>query len=136
MRKLLKKSNIILFFKFSCVGVLNTLIDNGLFFVLCDCLLVDKIISNVVSYIVSATNSYLLNAKAVYKEEKYTFSKYFKFLLGNTSVLVISTLSLLIFSKFFKYQIIAKLLTVPITMILNFIFQRFILFKKSADKIS
>ncbi|MDY3928632.1 MAG: GtrA family protein [Clostridia bacterium] len=136
MKKLFNKANIIMFIKFAFVGVINTLIDAGVFYILCDISGINEIVSNTAAYLVSATNSYLMNSKGVYHEEKYSFSKYVKFLIGNTSVLIISTLSLIALSGVIKTNIIKKLVTVPITAVLNFIFQRFILFKNSADKIN
>ena len=135
MKKLFNKANLIMFVKFGCVGVINTVIDAGVFFVLCEILKINEIVSNVFAYLIAATNSYLMNSKGVYKEEKYSFVKYIKILIGNTSVLVISTLSLIALSGFVESNMIKKLITVPITTVLNFIFQRFILFKKSADKL-
>lgn len=132
--KRLSKANILMFVRFSCVGVLNTVIDTAVFFLACDFFGLNEIVSNIIAYMTSATNSYFLNSKFVYKEERFTPMQYLKFLAGNTSVLIISSLSLMLFARFFKIKTLAKLITVPITVVLNFAFQRFVVFRKSADK--
>lgn len=135
MKKLLSDKNVIMFIEFSFVGVINTVIDAAVFFLLCDIGGINEIISNVAAYVTAATNSYLLNSRFVYHEEKYTFGAYVKFLTANTSVLIISTLSIMLISRFVTYKIIAKLITIPITVVINFVFQRFIVFKKSAERL-
>lgn len=136
MKKLFSVANLKMFIKFGCVGVLNTIIDTVVFFLLCDICSINELFSNIASYLISATNSYFLNSRHVYHAEKYSFEKYFHFLAGNVCVLVISTLSIMFFSRFFTVKTIAKLISMPITIILNFFIQRFVIFKKSADKLS
>lgn len=135
MRKLFSKANLKMFIKFGCVGVVNTLIDTGVFFLLCDVAGVWELVSNIAAYLVSATNSYFMNSRFVYRADRYSFKKYLQFLAGNVFVLIVSSVSLAAFARFFAVKTIAKLITVPITVILNFAVQRFIVFKKSADKI-
>ena len=136
MKKLFSKGNFIMFIKFSCVGVLNTLIDYGVFFVLCDILKLNMVFSNITSYVLAATNSYLLNSGLVYKDKNFTFKKFLGFLSGNVFVLIISTLFIALLSNYIQIKTIAKLISAPITLVLNFLIQRFIIFKKSADKIN
>ena len=135
MKKLFSKANFKMFIGFGCVGVINTLIDTAVFFLLCDVIGVWEIPSNVVAYLVSATNSYLLNSRFVYHTPSYSFKKYVQFLCGNVLVLIISSASLAVFARFFAVKTVAKLITVPLTVVLNFAIQRFIIFKKSADKL-
>jgi putative flippase GtrA len=96
---------------------------------MCDICGIHEIISNITAYIISATNSYLLNSRFVFRDGKYTYKSYLKFLSANTFVLVISTLSVFLLSQRVSYKITAKLISIPI----NFIFLRFIVFKKSAE---
>lgn len=136
MKKIFNTNNLIMFIKFSCVGVLNTLIDYGVFFVMCDIFGINIYISNVCGYVLSATNSYFMNSMFVYKDKKFGFKKYVAFLAGNVSVLLLSTIFIAVLSKNIEVKTIAKLISAPFTILLNFCFQRFILFKKSADKIT
>lgn len=136
MKKIFNANNLIMFIKFSCVGVLNTLIDNGVFFVLCDILNINIYFSNICGYILSATNSYFMNSLLVYKDKKNSIIKYAAFIAGNVSVLLISTAFIAVLSKYIEVKTVAKLISAPCTIILNFCFQRFVLFKKTADKIS
>lgn len=134
IKKIFNTDNIIIFIKFSFVGVLNTLIDNGVFFLMCDLLALNLIFSNIVGYLISATNSYFMNSLLVYKDKELCLKKYLAFIAGNISVLLISTVFTSVFSKYVTVKTLAKLISAPITVILNFFFQRFILFKKAAEK--
>ena len=134
MKKLLSNKNLIMFIKFGCVGVLNTAIDSAVLFLMCDIGGIHEVVSNVTAYIIAAANSYFLNSRFVYHESRFSLKKYAGFLSANVSVLIISTISLLLLSGLVPYKIIAKLITIPITVCINFILQRFVVFKKSADK--
>ena len=134
MKKLLQNKNFIMFVKFGCVGVINTLVDSAVFFLMCDIWGIHEIFSNVTAYVFAATNSYFLNSRFVYHDTRFSLKRYTAFLSANVSVLVISTISILLLSKLVPYKIIAKLITIPITVCINFILQRFVVFKKSADK--
>lgn len=135
MSKFFSKANLKMFIRFGCVGVINTMIDTGVFFLLCDVAGVWELAANIAAYIVSATNSYFMNSRFVYRADGYSFKKYIQFLAGNVFVLIVSSVSLAVFARFFDVKTVAKLITVPITVVLNFAVQRFIVFKKSADKI-
>lgn len=100
MRKLFSKANLKMFIKFGCVGVVNTLIDTGVFFLLCDVAGVWELVSNIAAYLVSATNSYFMNSRFVYRADGYSFKKYLQFLAGNVFVLIVSSVSLAAFARF------------------------------------
>ena len=135
MKSLLNRANLKMFIKFGCVGVLNTIIDTAVFFLMCDMLSLNEVVSNVSAYLISSANSYFMNSKFVYKVDKYSVKKYIHFISGNILVLIISSLSVMMFARFFEVKTIAKLISMPITVVLNFLIQRFVIFKKSADKI-
>ena len=77
IKKLFSKANFKMFVKFGCVGVINTIIDTAVFFVLCDIIGVWEIVSNCAAYIVSATNSYFMNSRFVYRDRKYSLKSSF-----------------------------------------------------------
>lgn len=129
MKKMLENENFVMFLKFSCVGIVNTVIDTAVFLLLCDVLKINEVVSNIAAYAVSALHSYFANSLFVYKDKKISFGKYIKFMSGNVSVLIISTISVMFFVKFVRVKTIAKVITLPITTIINFLFQRFVVFK-------
>jgi len=129
-----KGTNFYLFCKYSVAGIFNTFVDVGVFFLMCDILNYSEITSNVTAYICCATGSYLLNSRFVYKENTYTLKRYFQFVTGNFTVLVISTVIILFISDFLCYKFLAKIIAIPITAIMNFTIQRFLIFWTSCDK--
>ncbi len=129
-----KKTNFFIFCKYSVAGIINTLVDLVTFFVMCDVLNFAEITSNVVAYLCCATSSYLINSRYVYKENGYTLKRYFQFVTGNFTVLIISTVVIVFVSDFVTLKLLAKLVAMPVTILLNFTIQRFLIFRISADK--
>lgn len=134
MKKLFTNENFKMLIRFGCVGVINTVIDTVVFFLLCDIAKLCELAANTLSYLVSATNSYFMNSWFVYRADEYSFRQFFRFLAGNIFVLIISSGSILLFAQFFKVKTTAKLISIPITGILNFLIQRFIIFGKSIEE--
>lgn len=129
-----KKTNFFIFCKYSIAGIFNTLVDLLTFFVMCDLLDFAEITSNIAAYLCCATSSYLINSRFVYKESSYSWKRYFQFVSGNFTVLVVSTAVIVFVSDFVSLKLLAKLVAMPVTVLLNFTIQRFLIFRLSADK--
>ena len=129
-----KKTNLFIFCKYSVAGIFNTLVDLVTFFVMCDVLNFAEVTSNIAAYLCCATSSYLINSRYVYKENGYSLKRYFQFVTGNFLVLVISTAVIVFVSDFVELKLIAKLVAMPVTVLMNFTIQRFLIFRISADK--
>lgn len=134
MKRFLTAGNLWLFIKFNFVGIVNTLIDYMSFGLLNGVFSVEKYTANVIAFLIAGTNSFFCNSLLVYKEKRLTARKYVKFLVGNSSALIVSSLVILLLTDGFGVpELISKLAAAPVSVVMNFTIQRFMLFKKSAD---
>lgn len=135
-----KKSSILeQFVKFGLVGILNTAISTGIYFVF---IFFDEklyLIGHITGFLISVLNAYYFNQKFVFKTGINTTSDHIKALLKTYvsygSTFLLSTLLLWVFvSKCGISETIAPFLNLAVTTPLNFIINKFWSFKKSSDK--
>ncbi|MBE6844778.1 MAG: GtrA family protein [Ruminococcus sp.] len=123
------------FVKFGMVGVLNTLISTGIYYIF---IFVNEdlyLIGHIVGFIVSVLNAYYFNQKFVFKLQMSTFREHLKALL-KTYLSYGFTFLLSTFLLWFFVEIcdisekIVPFINLLITTPLNFIFNKFWSFKK------
>ena len=140
-----RTSEAIRFGKFLLVGVLNTLIDFGLMNLFTAAFGWPLVPSQALSFTIAVINSYVLNRKWIYPEttEKSIANQFTKFLVINIAGLAIRTVAISPLDRAFygfvqsrQLQLgsmssatlshnLALLVIVPVTLILNFIANRF-----------
>lgn len=118
------------FIKFGLVGISNTLISLGTYYLLYF-LGVNYLISNTVGFVVSVLNSYYWNNKYVFKKtQKGHLKPLIKTFLSYGSTFLLSTVLLFIMVQYFGVsEIIAPIVTLVITIPLNFLMNKFWAFK-------
>lgn len=116
--------SIIQFIKFGIVGVSNTVISLGIYYVLV-LFNINYIIANTVGFIVSVLNSYYWNNKYVFKSEKRNHLRALrKTFIAYGSTFLIGTLFLYIMVQYMNVSqvmapIINLLFTIPINFMIN-----------------
>lgn len=117
--------------KFSLVGVLNTGIDFGVFMLLVRVVMIDSIISNVISYSCGVINSYFFNRAWTFKvKRKLGFAEFIKFAIVNLISLGISTLVLYYFEDVIGIHVyLSKLIAILFSMAVNFIGSKLMVFQ-------
>ncbi len=133
------------FVKFLVVGVLNTLIDFGLMNLFTAAFGWSLVLSQALSFTIAVINSYFLNRKWIYPDttEKSIATQFTKFVVINLAGLGLRSLTispldqwlykqiqarglqLLSFSSATLSHNLALLIIIPITLILNFVANRF-----------
>lgn len=118
------------FIKFGLVGVSNTLISLGTYYLLYF-FEVNYLIANTVGFIVSVLNSYYWNNKYVFKKTQEGYLKpLIKTFLSYGSTFLLSTVLLFVMVQYFGIsEIIAPIITLVITIPLNFFMNKFWAFK-------
>lgn len=118
------------FIKFGLVGVSNTLISLGTYYLLYF-LGVNYLIANTIGFIISVLNSYYWNNKYVFKKTQDGHIKpLIKTFMSYGSTFLLSTILLFLMVNIFKVsEIIAPIVTLIITIPLNFIMNKFWAFK-------
>lgn len=123
--------NIIQFIKFNLVGVLNTLVDFGVYTLLTS-LGLNNLIAQCISYACGMLNSYLLNTLWTFKvERKRTTTEFIKFACVNLVSLGTSLGILSICKYWFMIDnvIYQKLIATPISLVVNFIGNKLFVFR-------
>lgn len=117
--------------KFGLTGVVNTLVDCLVFALLNSSMGVSYEISQAYGYLAGMLNSYLINRRWTFKSKKRFFSlQTVKFICVNLAVLLLSIGLLKFFIELAGMQSMpAKLVTVFVTMGINFILSRLWVFR-------
>lgn len=129
------KNEYIRLFKFSCVGVINTLIDWIVFFIMSTLLHIAVQITQPVAYMCGVIVSYLGNKFFTFKSnKKVSVWETTKFLIINILSLGASTLVItLLVNKLGWNEYIAKIPATCAAMIINFVGSRFFVFADSIN---
>ena len=126
------KKHGIQFLKFGAVGVTNSIIT----FVVYSFLVFlgsNYLVANVIGYGAGVINSYIWNSKFVFKRQqsKVLFTK---FIIVNIITLGINTMTIFILiDKLYYGKYVSQLLTIFISMIINYTLNKFWTFKKIED---
>ena len=120
------KSTIVQFIKFSAVGVVNTLVSLTVYYIF---VLIDKdtyLIGNVVGFIISVLNSYILNCIFVFKSSGNNHLKgLMKMYLMYGSTTILSTVMLYYLVEECNIsEFIAPLITLMVTLPLNYLLSK------------
>lgn len=123
------------------VGALTTFISLITYYILVNTFLDPKNglklqVANVISWIFSVTFAYFANRKYVFKSEnKNKLSEGFKFYLARVSTLIIDMISMFLLVTIMSVNDkISKILVQLIVLVLNYVFSKFLVFKKSSGK--
>ena len=138
------------FIKFGLIGVLNTLVDFGVFWLMNriigdgptlilmgTAVLIGPYLSNLISYIAGNINSFLWNKFWTFeKKEPITKRELGRYLVTSLGYVVLSTLCLAVFMELLAghanpdhIPMLAKVPTIGITMVYNYIMSKFWVFK-------
>ena len=113
------------FWRFSTVGVSNTIVDYGLFYLLTRFVSLHALVANPISVEIAILWSFVWNNAWTFSERKVKdplINRFFIFQAVSLGGLVLSQLFLLFFNEFLNiYDLIAKALIIPIVLIFNYI---------------
>ncbi len=128
--------NLIQFIKFNLVGILNTLVDIGVFALL-TALGLNRYVAQVISYSCGVLNSYLFNTLWTFRSEKHrTAKEFFLFVCVNLVSLGVSLGMIYVAENYLNIEgtLMQKLIATPVAMAVNFIGNKLFVFKKTEDK--
>ena len=136
LKELIKNNDLIKLIRFSIVGVGNTLVNCGIFFIL-NAFGVYYIISNIIAYIIATINSYIWNSLWVFKYGQgldiNTSVKFFILnlvgLTANTTIMYI-LVDILNLNKF-----MALVLASVVVVIMNYTINKLWVFKEENNSV-
>ena len=118
-------------------GVLTTIINLGVFYVLSDLLKWNENLSNVIAIVVAVLFAYFTNKDLVFHSEakdfKAKWKEFAKFISGRAFTMVIEWVGGALLFLTPIPQMISKLIVTVIVVILNFFISKFFAFKKAKN---
>ncbi len=136
--KLLNKLWVRQFIKFSMIGVLNTLIDVGIYFILIRSIhffLVNFILAKAISYIIASINSFIFNRRYTFKSHNTSWLYILPFMsVGAIGLIInVSILDLLVRVAGLN-QLYSVIIATLAVLSYNFLFSKFYIFSNSKKK--
>lgn len=127
------KKDLLKFIKFNAVGVLNTAVDFAVYTLL-TALGMSLVPSQIISYACGTLNSYLFNSRWTFRDKVLTVGKGAKFVLVNLLSLAVSIGVLELCRSWWGLEgALAKLISVPFSLAVNFIGNRLFVFDNKDD---
>lgn len=126
IKKILENKIVVEFIKFGLVGVVNTLLGLAIYYLLIH-FNVHYIIANLISFVLSVLNSFFLNNKYVFKDNKKDkiLKKLFKVYLSYGFTLLLGTLLLYLQVDILGIsELVAPVINLVVTIPLNFLLNR------------
>ena len=125
------------FFKFIIVGIINTIVGAGIMFALYNLFHCSYYFSSIMNYVIGSIVSYFLNKYYTFKSKKVSAKEIIYFILNIAVCYIIAyglakQMALYILSGYSKavQENVAMFIGMVIFTILNYLSQRFIVFKK------
>ena len=123
------KDSLIQFFKFGLVGLSNTAVGFGVYYVLFFCGM-NYLIANVVSWLVSVFNAFYWNNKYVFQSRSGWWKTLFRTYISYGASLLVSTILMYVLVEFLQVSpLIAPVVCLLVTVPLNFLLNKFWAFK-------
>ncbi len=115
---------------FAVIGVVNALIDLGVFLVGYNVLGLKLVVANVVAWLVAVSGSYVMNSSITFAHEsggKLTWRAYGAFVASGIAGVVANT-TVLVIGSYWMPVLAAKLLAMLASFLVNFSFAHFVVF--------
>jgi putative flippase GtrA len=134
IREYLRKHSLLdQFPKFACVGILNTIVGYGAFFILSDYFY--YLLALILSHIIGVTHSFLWNKFWVFKSKQFKILEFAKFNLVYLFVLLANMVTLYISVSIFTFNPkIAQLAILPLITLISYAGQKYFSFRQITEK--
>lgn len=128
-KPLTEKNSLIQFVKFGLVGVSNTIVGFGVYYLLYYCG-VYYLIANIASWLISVFNAFYWNNKYVFQSGSSWWKTLLRTYISYGASLIVSTLMMYVLVEFIHVSpVIAPVICLIITIPLNFLLNKFWTFK-------
>jgi putative flippase GtrA len=123
---------------FALVGVVNTLIDLCVFWISYNVLLLPLVPCNVLAWLVAVSFSYMMNSFVTFGPESghtLRWRDYGTFILSGITGMVAATATLVVLFDWLGVAVlVAKLLSILVSFVVNFSLSHFVVFRKRTPK--
>ena len=116
--------------RFGIVGLINSGVDAGIFFLALGTVTDSLVVANVIAWIVAVTSSYVLNTRFTFAEhaKPFSFSDYLVFTLTQIGGFVANT-GMLVIAAPYMPLLAAKILGILAGFLVNFTLARVVVFR-------
>jgi putative flippase GtrA len=117
---------------FASIGVVNTLVDLGLFLLALKYLTASLVVANVLAWTVAVSGSYVMNSFITFAAEsgrQLTVRAYLAFVASQVLGLIAATTTLVLAAQVLPV-LYAKLLAIVVSFLVNFSISHFVVFRK------
>jgi putative flippase GtrA len=121
------------FVRFSIVGVINTLVNLIVLFVLTEFFGVYYLISAIFAFLAAVTNSFILNKTWTfrYNSKDSIHIKYIQFLVVSILAFIVNMIVLYSFTEYFHFHyMISQIIGIGLNLVINFLGNKLWTFKK------
>lgn len=121
---------------FALVGVVNTLIDLGIFLIAYNWIGLPLVPANVLAWLVAVTGSYAMNSVITFAAEsggKLRWRSYVTFVASGVAGVIANT-TVLVVASFWMPVLAAKLLAIFASFVVNFSLSHFVVFRARAPQ--
>jgi len=126
------KDELVKFIKFNAVGIVNTGVDFGIYTLLVT-LGMNFAVAQVISYSCGMLTSYILNSRWTFQDKRDSAGRVVAFILVNVVALLVSIgIQALCIKTFGLSELIAKAVSLPFSIVVNFAGNRLFVFKKES----
>jgi len=119
--------------RFAAVGVVNTLVDFGVFLFAFTFLTSSLVAANICSWLIAVTGSYAMNSFITFAAEsgrRLSWRAYLRFIASSAFALVANTTALLVVVKVLLVPVlVGKVLAIGVSFVVNFSLARFVVFR-------
>lgn len=121
------------FVKFGMIGVLNTVVDLGSYYVMNKLIGIGPYLSQILSFLIAALNSFILNKFWTFeKRNPVTKTEAVRYLITNAGYLTCSLLIMRLFISLFSLDpFVAKFPTAALMVFFNYLMAKFWVFSDS-----
>ena len=123
---------------FATIGVINTLIDLGVFLVGYNLLGLKLIPANLLSWLIAVSCSYVMNSSITFAQEsggKLSRRAYATFVVSGIAGVTANT-CVLFFASYWVPVLVAKLLSILASFVVNFTLSHFVVFRSRGPQVS
>lgn len=116
-------------------GILTTLVNVGIFYLLTKFIHLEENLSNIIAIILAVLFAYFTNRKIVFNSKASTLKEnlheFIKFIIGRSFTMVVELVGFFImFNLLHVQELISKLTITILVIVLNFFISKFFAFKK------
>jgi putative flippase GtrA len=122
---------------FASIGVLNTLVDLGIFLLALQYLTSSLVAANVLAWTIAVSGSYVMNSFVTFAAEsgrKLTARAYLTFVASQIVGLIANTTALVIAAMFLPV-VVAKLVAIGVGFLVNFSMSHFVVFRPRGQQV-